>query len=247
MLISFAVMFGVQVFTYHERALHFKSEPRCINPNTDLSKFLTTILTVVPRFAFDVGSFFNLDFWINKYIMLERPICEFYNEPFDSVKCERKLIIVHTVIGGLILFQIGESALYLIEPDQFPVLYDDQYQDIKHGAKLLFIGLCFFVIGCLQMSTYNKKLMFYWSRFKIKLISVNLGLFLPFLLCGAFEIVVHVLQPFESFKSDKRYLSAATLLNFVLNYFFVVWFQLGTLVKGYDTFAERKSFKSIDD
>ena len=97
------------------------------------------------------------------------------------------------------------------------------------------------------MSTYNKKLIFYWSRFKIKLISVNLGLFLPFLLCGAFEIVVHVLQPFESFKSDKRYLSAATLLNFVLNYFFVVWFQLGTLVKGYDTFAERKSFKSIDD
>ena len=117
MLISFAVMFGVQIFTYHERALHFKSEARCINPNTELSKFVTTVLTVVPRGAYGVGSFFNLDYWITKYMMLERPICEFYNEPFDSARNEKRLTIVHTIIGGLILFQIGESALYLIKPD----------------------------------------------------------------------------------------------------------------------------------
>ena len=88
----------------------------------------------------------------------------------------------------------------------------------------MFIGFCFLVVGILQMNKYNKKLIFYWSRSKCRLICVNLGLFLPTLLCGAFEVVVHVAKPFENFRSDKRYLATATLLNFTLNYFFVVWF-----------------------
>ena len=79
------------------------------------------------------------------------------------------------------------------------------------------------------MNKYNKKLIFYWSRFKIRLISVNLGLFLPPLLCGAFEIVVKLTNPFENYKREKSYLSAATLLNFFVNYFLPVWFQFGTL------------------
>ena len=221
MLISFAIMFGVQINTYHYKSIHFRSKSNCLNPNSNLKPFTSTFLIVIPRCAFNVGSFFNLDYWITKYLMLERPVCEFYNEHFDSAKCERRLTIVHTIIAGLILLQIGQSALYLIKPDQFPVLYDDQYQDLLHGAKLVFIGLCFLIIGSLQMNKYNTKLIFYWSRFKCKLVSINLGLFMPPLLCGAFEIIVHVMKPIDL---KKDYLSAATLLSFFLNFFLPVWF-----------------------
>lgn len=100
-------MFGVKIPMHQFRAIHFSSNANCINPDYELSKFITTILTVLPNYAFDVGSFLNLDYWVTKYLILEKPICEFYNEPFDSEKCNKKISIIHTLIGGLILLQTG--------------------------------------------------------------------------------------------------------------------------------------------
>jgi hypothetical protein len=61
------------------------------------------------------------------------------------------------------------------------------------------------------------------------MIWINIGLFLPMMISGSFEIFVHLNKPFAKWKENEYFEEFSTLTGFILNFVTPVWFQFCTL------------------
>ena len=156
---------------------------------------LTMFLDSAPMFCFVIGSLLNLGYSYQKYLLIEKSVCEFNNKPYDVKTFKKKILCFNIVISVLV---IG-TVVYYVHLSQVVKQegYEYQYNFIFSGFTLLAVGICFLIISGLKIRSYRKSLPFFYQSKKVLILFAYFGSFLPLFICSILDFLKVTVPEFE--------------------------------------------------